>query len=125
MNKACLIGHLGKDPEFKQINDRLSVCKFSLATSDKIGKDKITEWHNIVAWNRIGEVLSKYLQKGSKVYIEGRIKKETWEKEGTPRERTTVIVNQFEFLDSRSQTQQPQTSQSPGFDSFADDNLPF
>ena len=88
VNKAILIGRLGKDPELKYTPAGSAVCSFSLATSrrwkgqDGEAKDDTT-WHNIVAWGRQAEVMKEYLHKGKEVYIEGRINNRSYEdKEG-------------------------------------------
>ena len=107
VNKVILIGNLGKDPELKFTPSGQSVCTFSLATNerytDKSGqKQSKTEWHNIVAWGKTGETLSKYFHKGDSVYLEGKITTRSWEnKEGQMVYRTEIVVSQFTFLGSK------------------------
>jgi single-strand DNA-binding protein len=98
VNKVILIGNLGKDPEVKYTPQGKPVAQFSLATNERT-KDKDgqwqdrTEWHNIVLWERLAEIAGEYLKKGSKVYIEGRIRTETWDDKQTGQKRyTTKIV---------------------------------
>jgi single-strand DNA-binding protein len=106
VNKVILIGHLGKDPECKVLESGQMVANFSLATTEKF-KDKngnvqeSTEWHNCQAWGKGAEVIEKYLKKGSKVFIEGKIKTRTYEKDGQTRYATEINVKEFSFLDSK------------------------
>ena len=108
VNKAILIGNLGKGPELKHTPSGQAVCSFSLATNerytDKSGqKQSKTEWHNIVAWGRTGETLSEYLHKGDNIYIEGKITTRSWEnKEGQIVYRTEIVVNKFSFINSKN-----------------------
>lgn len=84
VNKVILIGHLGKDPEVRNFEGGNMTAKFSLATTesyrDKTGnRVESTEWHNIVLWSKLAEVASKYLHKGSQVYIEGKIRNRSYD----------------------------------------------
>lgn len=128
MNKAILVGNLGRDPELKEVGSKLKVCNFTLATTESVNGVKKTEWHNIVAWNRAAEVLAQYLQKGSKVYIEGRIQRQDWTPDdGIKRSRTDIVVERFEFL-SRSEGQGQTSSQPEKFGEqqwSKDDDIPF
>ena len=109
LNKAILIGYLGKDPEIRYTPDGSPVANFSLATSeswtDKNGtRQEHTEWHNIVAWNRLADLSKRFLAKGRQVYIEGRIRTREWnDREGNKRRTTEVIATQLILLGSRSQ----------------------
>ena len=113
VNKTILVGRLGKDPEVRKTPNGATVCSFSIATSEKY-KDKQgnqqeeTEWHNIVAWNKTAECLGQYLRKGSLVYLEGKLKTDSWEDNGVKKYKTNVIVNNFQFLDSKPQDNQQQ-----------------
>ncbi len=106
INKAILIGNLGKDPELRRTNNGSTVVSFPLATTerwtDKNGerKDK-TEWHNIVAWGKLADLANQYLKKGRPVYIEGRITTNSWDdKDGNKRYRTEIVASQVQFLGS-------------------------
>ena len=106
VNKVFLIGRTGKDPEVKEVNGT-TVAKFSLATSenwkDKDGnKKEATEWHNIVIWGKLCEVVRKYVKKGDLLYVEGKIKAEKWEKDGVSRYTTNIVVDQLTMLGSKS-----------------------
>ncbi len=98
INKAILIGNLGKDPELRYTQSGQPVASFSLATSESWkGKDgsqqEKTEWHNIVVWARLAELANEYLKKGSRVYIEGRIQTRSWDdKDGAKHYMTEIVA---------------------------------
>ncbi len=108
VNKVILVGNLGKDPELKYTPQGTAVAKFSLATSEKY-KDKAgewqerTEWHNLVAWARTAEVAAEYLKKGSTVFIEGRLRTDSWDDKetGQKKYKTEIIVNELVMLGGR------------------------
>jgi single-strand DNA-binding protein len=110
LNKVMLIGHLGKDPEVRYTPDGAPVATFSLATSeswtDKSGsKQEHTEWHTIVAWNKLADLCKRFLTKGRQVYIEGRIRSRDWnDRDGNKRRTTEVIATQMVLLGSRQQS---------------------
>jgi single-strand DNA-binding protein len=110
LNKILLIGNLGKDPEIRYTPDGSPVATFSLATSeswtDKNGsKQEHTEWHTIIAWNRLADLSKRFLSKGRQVYIEGRLRSREWnDRDGNKRRTTEVIASQMVLLGSRSQT---------------------
>ena len=93
VNKVILVGNLGKDPETRRLDSGVAVTQFSLATSESY-KDKNgqrvdqTEWHNVVLWRGLAEVAEKYLKKGDQIYIEGKLKTRSWEKDGVKRYST-------------------------------------
>lgn len=107
VNKVILVGNLGRDPELNYLASGQSVAKFSLATTrgykDKNGELKEeTEWHNIVAWGRTGEICAQYLKKGSQAYIEGRIQTRNWEdKQGNKRTSVEIIAENVQMLGRR------------------------
>ena len=109
VNKVILIGNLGKDPEMQTLDNGIKNAKFSLATSEsyknKEGeKIETTEWHNIVLWRGIAEVAEKYLNKGDKVYIEGKIKTNSWDdKEGNKKYSTQIIGDRLVMLGNKSE----------------------
>jgi len=108
INKVILVGHLGADPESRAMPSGRNVTNLRLATSES-WKDKQsgeqkerTEWHAIVLYDRLGEVASEYLRKGSQVYIEGRIQTRKWQdKEGKDRYTTEIIANDMQMLGGR------------------------
>ena len=110
VNKVILVGHLGKDPELSYLPSGQSVAKFTLATN-RSWKDKSsgelkeeTEWHNIVAWGKTGEICAQYLAKGRQAYIEGRIHSRTWEdREGKSRTTTEIVADNVVLLGGRGE----------------------
>jgi single-strand DNA-binding protein len=110
VNKVILVGHLGKDPEIKYTPQGTPVAKFTLATNERY-KDKSgewqdrTEWHNITAWQRLAEIAGEYLKKGSQVYIEGRLRTDSWDDKetGQKKYRTEIVANDMVLLGGRGQ----------------------
>jgi single-strand DNA-binding protein len=108
VNRVMLIGNLGKDPDVQYLEGNIGVAKFSLATTetfkDRAGKlISQTEWHTVVLWRGLAELASKYLHKGSLVYIEGRLRTRSWEdKEGNKKFATEVVGDNLIMLDKRS-----------------------
>lgn len=112
MNKAILSGRLGKDPELKYTQSGKAVCVFSMATQD--GKDKKTEWHRVVCWERIAENVAQYLGKGSGALVEGRIQTREWDdSDGNKRRMTEIVAYSVEFWDKRSESAGAGGSNSP------------
>ena len=104
LNKIMLIGNLGRDPELNVTSDGTPVTKFSLAVSRKTNTgEKETEWFNIVAWRQLAEICERYLHKGSKVYIEGRLTQRKYtDRDGVQRTSVEVIANDMRMLDSKA-----------------------
>ena len=103
INKVILVGHLGKDPEVRHLDNNVSVASFPLATSETYNKDgrrvEQTEWHNIVMWRGLADIAAKYLHKGKLVYIEGKIRTRNYEdKEGIKRYATEIVAESFTML---------------------------
>ena len=108
LNKVMLIGNLGKDPELRYTSSGVAVANFSLATNeswrDQDGNmQERTEWHNIVAWQKLAEICGEWLKKGKKVYIEGRIQTRSYDDKnsGAKRYITEIVANSMIMLDSR------------------------
>ena len=109
INKVILVGNLGKDPDTRYMPSGKAVTNFSIATSeswtDKQSGDKQerTEWHNIVAWGKLGEICGQYLKKGKLVYIEGSIRTDSWDdkESGQKKYRTEIVANTMKMLDRR------------------------
>lgn len=137
MNIAILTGNIGKDPESRVSQSGTAVCKFSLATTETYKGEKQTTWHNIVCFSKTAELVEKYLTKGSKIGIEGKIQNRSYEKDGQKKYISEVVANRVEFLDSKgnqSQNQQPQPQSQyysdhggnpPAADNQLDDDIPF
>lgn len=110
LNKVMLIGNLTRDPEIKTVGDS-QVTSFSIATNesykDKQGNkvDK-AEYHNIVAWGKLANIISQYCTKGSKVYIEGKLETQSWEKEGVKQYKTIIKAYTVQFLNKVEKTEQ-------------------
>lgn len=104
VNKVILIGNLGANPELKYLPSGQPVCEFRIATSESYRDrneqlQERTEWHRVVVWGKSGENCGKYLTKGQKVYIDGRLQTRTWDdKEGKKQYMTEVVANQVVFL---------------------------
>lgn len=130
VNKVILIGNLGDDPELRYTDGGTAVCNLSLATNesytDNDGNEvQRTEWHDVVAWGRLAEICNEYLEKGSQVYFEGKLRTREWtDDDGNTRYSTEVTARDMMFLDSNRQGQQSQPS--GGQEKFEpDDQLPF
>ena len=141
VNKVILIGNLGKDPEVRTLNNGTQVTTIPIATSESF-RDKttgeqreITDWHNVVLWRGLAEIAGKYLKKGSKVYIEGKLRNRSWEdQEGNTRYTTEVVADVMTMLD-RAGEQRPADNPADanpkpmenmdGVSSNDEDDLPF
>ena len=151
INKVILVGNLGADPEVKYMPSRSAVANVSLATTDS-WKDKNTgqqqdrtEWHRVVFFNRLAEIVGEYLRKGSQVYVEGRLQTRKWQdKQGVDRYTTEIVANEMQMLGGRGggegggraggfgpgEYSQPQQAQGGGAPSRPpepdfDDDVPF
>jgi single-strand DNA-binding protein len=107
MNKAMVIGNLGNDPEIRYTQSGTPVATFSIATTerwkDKDGQQQEhTDWHRVVAWQKLAEICGEYLKKGSKVYIEGKMQTRKWEENGTNRYTTEIIAKYMEMLGGKT-----------------------
>lgn len=109
INKVILIGTLGRDPEMRYLPNGNAVCSVSIAT-DEGYKDRNTgqqvdktEWHRVEAFARLAEVMGEYLKKGSKIYVEGKLRTDEYEKDGIKRYSTKIIANEMTMLDTRQQ----------------------
>ena len=148
VNKVILVGNLGSDPEVRYMPNGNAVANVSLATSES-WKDKSTgeqqektEWHRVVFFNRLAEIVEQYVKKGTKLYVEGRLQTRSWEQDGVKRYSTEVVANEMQMLDSRGgvsqdfsgseiaaapavqSSQQQAAAPTQNFDNF-DDDIPF
>lgn len=108
VNKVILVGRLGKEPEVRNLENGAAVANFTIATSESY-KDKttgekkeVTEWHNIVLWRGLAEIAQRFLHKGDLVYIEGKLRTRSWEKDGVTRYTTEIVGDNMTMLGSRS-----------------------
>lgn len=112
--KAIILGTLGKDPELRYTPAGTAVATFSVAVNKVYKEKKTTEWVNLVAWGKTGELASEYLHKGSKVYIEGEITTRSWDdKDGKKCYKTEIVVREMQFIDSPKKDQPQDDSQFP------------
>lgn len=144
VNKVILVGNVGKDPEIRHLDSGVPVASFSLATSESYNAKNgervtTTEWHNIVLWRGLAEVAEKYIKKGAKLYIEGKITHRQYEQDGVTKYFTEIVGNNLVMLDSKNQNttnetnnnvaqSQPDTisSSEPEIeDASGDEDLPF
>jgi len=144
INKVILIGNIGKDPEVKYMPNGNAVANITVATSES-WKDKNTgeqvdktEWHRVVFFRRLAEIVGEYLHKGSKVYIEGKLQTRKWQnKDGVDMYTTEIVAHEMQMLDSKNQgalNQQASTAAQQGrpaqsapapVDADFDDDIPF
>lgn len=111
LNKVLLIGRLGSDPEMRFLPNGSAIAHLRIATNrpwrDESGERHAdTDWHDVVAWNKLGEVCNRYLTKGQLVYIEGRLQTRSWETDGVTHYRTEVIAEQVKFLERKATTEE-------------------
>ncbi|MEE3146408.1 MAG: single-stranded DNA-binding protein [Bacteroidota bacterium] len=142
VNKVILIGNLGRDPEIKKLENGATLASFSMATSesytDKVSGKKIenTDWHDVVLWRGLAELAEKFLKKGMKIYVEGRLKKRSWQdREGNTRYNVEVIGDEMTILskpDNDTKPKEPYTvevnqeiSKMENLESDPEDTLPF
>ncbi|HOO19001.1 MAG TPA: single-stranded DNA-binding protein [Paludibacteraceae bacterium] len=139
VNKVILIGNVGKDPEIRHLDKNVTVAKFPLATSERgytmqngTQVPERTEWHNIVAWRGLAEIVEKFVKKGSQLYVEGKIQSRSWEKDGIKRYITEIYAENIQLLGRRSEAAEEIATSSVGESvqippelEEIDDDLPF
>jgi len=127
VNKAIIVGHLGKDPELKYTQSGTPVANFSIATNenwvDKSGnKQERTEWHRIVVWGKLAEICGEYLSKGKQVYIEGRLRTRSWQdRDGHTRYTTEITASDMVML-GKAGGEKFEESEAPA---PGDEDIPF
>ena len=140
VNKVILVGSIGKDPESKNMPNGNMVVNFSLATSES-WKDKTTgqqqepvEWHRLVCFGKLAEIIAQYVKKGSKLYIEGSLRTRSWEQDGVKKYATEIVVSEMQLLDGRpdnkgsgqqNSVSANKTSPASGMADNFDDDIPF
>lgn len=126
INKVILVGNIGGDPEVRYMPNGNAVATLSLATSetwkdkDTGNKQERTEWHRVVCFNRLGEIVGEYVRKGSKLYVEGSLRTRKWQdQQGQDRYTTEIVASDIQMLDGKGQTSggygdsQPMSHQEP------------
>ena len=110
VNKVILVGNVGNDPEVRYMPNGNAVANISIATSDS-WKDRNTgeqqertEWHKVVFFNRLAEIVEQYVKKGTKLYLEGRLQTRSYEQDGVKKYSTEIVANEMQMLDSRGAT---------------------
>ncbi len=136
INKVILIGRVGKFPELKATKTGVPVCQLSIATSEKY-KDKsgemreITEWHTVIAWQKLAEICSKYLDKGLLVYVEGKIQSRQYDKDGVKLTIKEIVASDVRLLERKKEVEQKpidskeQTAQQPNQEQYTSEDIPF
>ena len=133
LNKVCLLGNIGKDPELAYSGTGRAYCRFSIATNYSI-KDENgnwqnkTDWHNLVAFGKVAEDCSSRLKKGSKVYVEGKLQYDVFEKEGVKRNSVSIILSEFRdiiYLDKRESAEPGSEAENTETPTQENDDLPF
>lgn len=125
MNKVLLIGNVGKTPEIRYLEtpEHPKVAQFTLATTEsRKAKDgtvtKLTEWHNIVAWRGVADFVEKYIQKGSQVFIEGKLRTRSWDANGQKVYRTEVIAENLQFVGRKPEDNEQSRQQAFGIGNY-------
>lgn len=128
VNKVILLGNVGKDPEIRSTADGTCIANLSVATSES-WKDKQTgerkeqtEWHRVSAFGKLAEIIRDYVTKGSKVYIEGKLKTRSYDKDGVKMYTTEIVANELQMLDGKGDKPQAQPVDN-GFDDA--ESIPF
>lgn len=129
LNKIFFLGNLGADPEMRYTQQGTAVCNMRVACNEKWsndqGQQERTTWMRVVAWGRIAETCSEYLQKGSQVLVEGRLQNREWEdKEGIKRQITEIVATTVKFL-GRSKEERSDTEKASEPVSTDNDDIPF
>ncbi|MCS4044552.1 single-strand DNA-binding protein [Salinibacter ruber] len=120
INKVILIGHLGDDPELRYTGGGVAVCTMSIATNetytDEDGNEvEKTEWHDVVTWKRLAEICDEHLDKGSQIYVDGKIQTREWsDRNGNQRYTTEVLARQVQFLDNKETGEEAPSREPPG-----------
>ena len=119
VNKVILVGNVGNDPEVRYMPNGNAVANISVATSDS-WKDKNTgdqqertEWHRVVFFNRLAELVEQYVKKGTKLYLEGRLQTRSYEQDGIKKYSTEIVANEMQMLDSRGAGQNQEFGDQP------------
>ena len=130
VNKVILIGNLGKDPDVRHLENGASVANFPIATSenykDRKTGEKVsqTEWHNIVVWRGLADIAERFLKKGDKIYIEGKLRTRSWQdQEGNNRYTTEVIADNLTMLGKSAENSNPSPTTTVASDTKTNDDF--
>ena len=122
LNKVILIGRSSNKPSLKESQNGVKYCAFSIATNSGYGDKKQTDWHDITAFGKLAEVCSQYIEKGTMVYVEGRIQYSTYEKDGQKHKSTKIIASDVTLLSSKQSNQQHQQDEAQSTEPTTYDN---
>jgi single-strand DNA-binding protein len=130
VNKYIVVGYLGGDPDMQYTSGETAYTKFSVATNNKFTKKdgtKVdeTDWHNVIVWGKQAEHCKEYLHKGSLVYVEGRHRDNTWEKDGVTHHRAELIADRVQFLGGKGGSGGGNPGRSDAPPPTSDDDIPF
>lgn len=130
VNRVILVGNLGADPELRYTASGMAVAKFRIATSetytDRQGaRQERTEWHRITAWGKLAEICGQYLSKGRLVYIEGRIRSDSWEQEGVKRYSYEIVADTMRMLGPGRGERETEPPFPPPEGGVPEDDIPF
>jgi len=130
LNKVLVAGNLTRDPELKYIPSGSAVCHFGLAINRKYktkdgGLQDDVVFLDIEAWGKTGEAVAKYLTKGSKALVEGRLKLDSWEKDGVKKSKLKVVAIDVQFLETKGETPEKPKAQQSHLDELPQDDVPF
>ncbi len=130
VNKVILIGNVGQDPEVRFLDRGVAIANFALATTERgyimqngTQVPDRTEWHNIVLWRNLAEWAERYLRKGMKIYVEGKLQTRTWEKDGQRRSKTEVVAENIQIL-YRPQTDNNRNAATVAAEPEFDETIP-
>lgn len=129
VNKAIILGALGKDPKVRYTPSGTAVATFSVATNSRRKSQSgeytdVTQWHNCVAFGKLGEIAGEYLRKGAKIYAEGEIEYQQWDDKGVTRYATKIVLKELSMLSNQNDSQRPPNPKEEA-DAMDDDSIPF
>ena len=129
LNKVQLIGRVGKEPESRTLTNGTAVANLTIATSEKYTQDgekkEITEWHRIVFWRKLAEIVEKYVSKGQLLYIEGKLVTRSWEKDGHKHYTTEIVANSMQMLSRGEKKEEKPQEPLQEANYEEEDSLPF
>jgi single-strand DNA-binding protein len=129
VNRVILVGNLGADPEMRYTPNGTAVCKFRMATTERFtdrqgNRQERTEWHRVTAWGKLAEICGQYLAKGRMVYVEGRLRSDTWEQEGVKRFSYEIVADNLTML-GPGREREPEAAFTPPEGGVPEDDIPF
>lgn len=109
VNRAILLGNVGKDPEIVNTQNGAKIAKFSLATTRKQKEEKVTQWHNVICFNKLAEIVEKYVKKGDQLFLEGEIQYREYEKDGQKKYFTEILSNEIQMIGGKKSESSPES----------------